>query len=275
MTPVSLKRPAPGVASASGAAFLLLSAVGLVFAIQNWIIGGPYGRLSWPHNLSVAMIQWWGWAAFAPLLLAFTLSRPLEPGPRLARRVLAYLAVCVAAIALHLLAVAVLQRALHGVNPGESFTQTLINLARKRIGVQVLTFWALVLLGHAVRRHMQRLAETPPQPAKTRLAVRDASGAVLIAAEEVAWVEAAGNYAVLHAADKRHVVRATLAELLDQLGEGFIRANRSTLVNLTAVTGWTDRSAQGDLTLILRGDVRLRLTRTYRSQALARLPRPR
>lgn len=272
---------------ASVAAFVLLSAIGVIYATQHWIVGVPNGRLSWPRNLADALIQWWTWAALAPAVLALSARAPIQPG-RVPQGLGTFLIAGGVACLLQLLAVATLLRGFDMVTPGEAFGRTVSNLLKKRIGLSLLTFWALVLLGHvgvyharwrgqaqAAERLGEALADSRRPAGPAKLAVRGRNGTVLVDTAQVGWIEAAGNYAVLHAGGSEHMMRATLDELTGQLGDRFVRINRSTLVNLEQVASLGDRSPQGDLTVTLACGERLRLTRTYRAGALERLPRPR
>lgn len=269
----------------SAAAFVLLSIIGVVYAAQHWVVGGPQGRLPWSRNLSDALIQWWTWAALAPAVLALAAKAPIQPGS-VGRGLTLYLAAGAAASTVHLLTVALLLRGFDMVTPGEAFARTVSNLFKKRVGLDLLTFWALVLLGHAAAYHARwrsqeqaarRLGEdgVQPKPAAQKLAVRGRAGTILVDPADVAWIEAAGNYVVLHTPGGEHMMRATLDEILAQLGDGFVRISRSTLVSLAQVAALGERTPQGDMTLTLRDGARLRLTRTYRHGALGRLPRPR
>lgn len=262
-------------------AFGVMTLLGVVYAGQNWLVGGPYGSMTWPDNLGLSMVQWWGWALMAPAILALAVRRPIQPSS-LTRDLLIYAGLCVAAVLLHLSVVAVTERGFGRVDPAEPLAVTVMNLAKKRAGLNLLTFWLLVLLGHVVAYHARWRRERRPEqmlqgPATAgRLAVRGRGGdIVLIDAASVLRVEAAGNYAILHLDDSRHMIRATLDDLLKQLGEAFARVNRSALVNLQEVSALGDRSTQGDLTLVMRDGASVRLTRTYRQAVIARLPQPR
>ncbi len=90
---------------------------------------------------------------------------------------------------------------------------------------------------------------------------------VLLAPEEINWVEAADNYVVLHtAAGPRHMVRDTMAAMERRLGkERFLRANRSALVRTDEIKE-VRPSAHGDYTLVLRQGTELPLSRSLRGK---------
>lgn len=266
-------------------AFGMLTGFGLLFAVQNWLTGGPHAEFAWPRNLGLSMAQWWTWALLAPAIFALTMVRPIG-GDDPARRTALYVAVGLALAAFHLCIVASVEQMLGRVTPGEAWLETLWNLTRKRAGVNLLTYGLLVLLGHAAFYHARwRAGEREARPLgddrerdenvpPIRFAVRKRSTTVIVEAAEILWVEAAGNYVVLHVAGAEHVMRGTLDEISGRLGEGFVRISRSALVRVAEIEMIGDRSPQGDLVVTLRAGARLRLTRTYRASALERLPSP-
>ena len=257
-------------------AFVALTGVALVFAAQNWISGGPYGRLIWPRNITVAFVQWWTWGVLAPPIIVLAIRYPVV-APRFAR-VLGWVLGLSAAYLLHLVLVAGIERALDRVTPGEPLGLTLTNLLHKRVGIDVLTLGALVLLGYAAflqERWRQERAARVGKRNKTQgelLGIPKGDRTVFISPQDIQWIEAAGNYAIVHAGNEEHMVRTTLSLLSARLGEDFARASRSALVNVRAVTGTKAPTRNGDLTLVLRCGEELRLTRKFRSSVLERLP---
>lgn len=111
--------------------------------------------------------------------------------------------------------------------------------------------------------HAER--QTGPAPARylTRIAVKTAGRAYFVRAEEIDWIEAADNYARLHAAGTSHLVRETLRTLEAKLDpQVFLRVHRSAIVNVDAI-----RELQpwfhGDHVIILRSGARLTCSRRY------------
>ncbi|MEI8343265.1 MAG: LytTR family DNA-binding domain-containing protein, partial [Verrucomicrobiota bacterium] len=82
--------------------------------------------------------------------------------------------------------------------------------------------------------------------------------------EEIDWVEAAGNYVVLHAGAQNHIIRETLGALENELPpDAFLRLNRSAIANLRRVKE-IQTVAQGDHVAILLTGQRLAITRSLR-----------
>jgi two-component system LytT family response regulator len=101
-----------------------------------------------------------------------------------------------------------------------------------------------------------------------RWAVREDEHFVLLRAEEVDWIEAAANYVRFHARGKVYLLRATMAQLEEELDpRRFARIHRSTIVNLDRVREIRPEW-HGDYDVLLTtGDV-LRLGRRYRDALL-------
>ncbi|HZD06465.1 MAG TPA: LytTR family DNA-binding domain-containing protein [Longimicrobiales bacterium] len=80
-----------------------------------------------------------------------------------------------------------------------------------------------------IREHFGGGVAAPP---RDTFAIRRGSRLVLVDVEDVLWIAADGDYAVLHTrADGEHLLRATMRELERRLApRGFIRVHRSTLV---------------------------------------------
>ncbi len=93
-----------------------------------------------------------------------------------------------------------------------------------------------------------------------RILVKSPDRILFLAAEEIDHIEAAGNYLVLHTAKERHVVRETMVEMEARLANsGFMRINRSTIVNLDRIRELQPLAA-GEFCVILKSGVRLNMT---------------
>lgn len=84
-----------------------------------------------------------------------------------------------------------------------------------------------------------------------------------VSPDSVDWVEAAGNYVILHVGESSHPLRDTMKGIAERLGEGFCRIHRSTIVNLAQVTG-TQPAQGGELQIQLLDGTNLRCSRTMR-----------
>jgi two-component system LytT family response regulator len=92
---------------------------------------------------------------------------------------------------------------------------------------------------------------------------------VLVAVDEVDWIEADGDYARLHAGQESHLVSDSLSSLEGRLPAQFLRIHRSAIVNLRRVQAVAPRSHM-DRRVRLTTGAELRLSRThYRRFTLA------
>ena len=119
--------------------------------------------------------------------------------------------------------------------------------------------------GRALNRAKERLAHYLPQHRVTeRLVVRSQGRVLFLSVEDIDWIEAAGYYACLHVGSDTHILRRSLSELEQDLGdERFIRIHRSIVVNLERIRG-LELQTGGEYEVVLKSKVRLRLSRRFR-----------
>jgi two-component system, LytTR family, response regulator len=125
----------------------------------------------------------------------------------------------------------------------------------------------------ALIRAKDKLAHYTPQRAAVapRLVVKSRGEVLFLNVADIDWIEAAGCYACLHVDNETHILRRTLSELERDLGEEkFIRIHRSIIVQLDRIQGLELQSA-GDYEVILKSNVRLRLSRRFRKRLQDRL----
>ena len=111
----------------------------------------------------------------------------------------------------------------------------------------------------------------PARPAASyigRFAIRSDGRVRFVAAGDVDWIEADGNYMVLHVGEAQHRLRASLAGLTEGLDpKQFVRIHRSVIVNVERI-----REVQpwfgGDYIAILRTGAKLRVSRLRAPQLL-------
>lgn len=125
----------------------------------------------------------------------------------------------------------------------------------------------------ALQRAKEKLAHYLPvkRRAAERLVIRNQGQVLFVNVADIDWIEAAGYYACLHVGGDTHILRRTLSELQQDLGEEkFTRIHRSVIVNLQRVHG-LELQAGGEYEVVLRSKRRLRLSRRYRKQLQDRL----
>ncbi len=116
---------------------------------------------------------------------------------------------------------------------------------------------------HAIRpcifhRRWSRGGKIP----KTRFVVRSGGRVSFVAAADIDWIEAAGNYAIFHVGKQNHMVRDTMSRLESQLAtENHLRVSRSAILNLRRVKELYN-SPSGDHAAILADGQRVPFTRS-------------
>ena len=94
-----------------------------------------------------------------------------------------------------------------------------------------------------------------------------------VRADEIDWIEAAGNYVKLHVGTEAHLLRETMNALEAQLDpDVFFRIHRCHIVNIERVQElqpWFN----GEYVVFLRRDARLTLSRGYREKLQERIGR--
>jgi two-component system LytT family response regulator len=118
----------------------------------------------------------------------------------------------------------------------------------------------------AVNRLLKLIAEREGEaaPRMTRIPIRTEARTIFVKIEEVDWIEAAGNYMVIHTGEANHILRETMATLEQQLpADKFLRVNRSTIVNLDRVRELQPLAA-GEYAVRLKNGAAITMTRGVR-----------
>lgn len=103
-----------------------------------------------------------------------------------------------------------------------------------------------------------------------RLVVRDREKIFFVSTEEVTHLSGRENYVEVHTARGAHLIRDTMNHLESRLDpQKFARIHRSEIVNIDSVKELHSWS-HGDYEVVLKNDVRLRLSRRYQHNLLQR-----
>jgi two-component system LytT family response regulator len=112
------------------------------------------------------------------------------------------------------------------------------------------------LLAEPARKEKERYPE--------RISFKDGSKVVVLGADEIDWIDAAGDYMCIHAAGKTHIIRETMKTLEQRLDPTrFQRVHRSAIVNVKKVKELHPHS-NGEYFLVLEGGAELKLSRSYK-----------
>jgi DNA-binding LytR/AlgR family response regulator len=109
-------------------------------------------------------------------------------------------------------------------------------------------------------------ADAPPLPAPrpARFLVRKLRREFLVAASDIEWLQAQGNYVGLHVNGHDYLLRSTFAEFLQQLDpERFVRVHRSHAVNLDHIAE-IEPLDSGDARLTMRDGSTVPCSRRHR-----------
>jgi two-component system LytT family response regulator len=120
-----------------------------------------------------------------------------------------------------------------------------------------------------VREHLALLNATPPtretsSSPSPRFSVRSGQRTSFIAPEQIDWIEANGNYAVLHVGNQNHFLRKTMSTLESELpASDFLRVSRSAIVHLNRVKEIQAAAGDRHFAVLIDGQ-RVPVTRSVR-----------
>jgi two-component system LytT family response regulator len=98
------------------------------------------------------------------------------------------------------------------------------------------------------------------KPVVSRLMAKSGDRVVFIKAEQIDWIESAGNYVIVQAGKERHIIRETMATLESELPpKDFVRLNRSLIVNVRTIAELKSQGA-GEYAAILTDGKRATVT---------------
>ena len=133
-------------------------------------------------------------------------------------------------------------------------------------GISFYRFWVMRLQGEA------RLLDEPdvgppvePVEQPERFLVRKLGKEFLLAAREIEWLQASGNYVNLHVRGRDYPLRATMAGIETRLdAQHFVRVHRSYVVNLDFLVE-IEPLETGDARLLMRDGIKIPCSRRYRA----------
>ena len=235
------------------------------------------GGLAFGRALAIETASHLVVAALLPAIYWMHARWPLG-GPR--RNLAIHLAGVVPFSLLHTLGLWALRQAWFGGVLGEAYS---LPLTADRFGFEFakdIVNYGMLSAGVVAMRHFfARPAPRPdsPRPDSSaprpeRFAVRKGGREILVAVADIDWIEAAGNYAVLHVGGDRLEIRSSLTRLEGELDpQRFVRVHKSAMVNvarIAEVTPWMS----GDWRIRLHGGAEVNLSRRYRPRFEALVP---
>lgn len=220
-------------------------------------------------------------AALIPAVVAFERRFPLSWGT-LRRHVPVHLAATAAFCVLHVLGMIGLRKLVHGAlgetyalpGWGTVFAYEYLKDLRTYFLILVAV-WSYRLLLRRVQGEARLLdppeppagqSEAPPPapPRPERFLVRKLRKEFLVAATDIEWLQAQGNYVGLRVRGHDYLLRSTLADFLQQLDPArFARVHRSYAVNLDQIAEIEPLDA-GDARLRMKDGSQVPCSRRYR-----------
>jgi two-component system LytT family response regulator len=98
-----------------------------------------------------------------------------------------------------------------------------------------------------------------------RVVLRVGRRFVILPQQDIGWIEADGNYVIVHADGRSVRTRAPISTVIGMLGPSFVQIHRSAVVNLDHLVELHSEE-HGDMLLVLRDGSRVRGSRQYRGQ---------
>jgi hypothetical protein len=221
--------------------------------------------------------------ALIPAIVAFERRFPLRL-ELLARHLPWHLAASAVFCVVHVLGVLVLRRAVYAALGGSymfsdwgeqliyEYLKDVRTYAMILLAILSYRFLMLRLQGEAsvldAPEGPPAAAPAPPSPERPerpeRFLVRKLRREFLIAATDIEWLQAQGNYIGLHVRGHDYLLRSTLADFLEQLDPArFVRVHRSYAVNLDQIAEIEPLEA-GDARLRMRDGTQVPCSRRYR-----------
>lgn len=255
-----------------------LNSVAVVMDFSREVINvAPWQPVVWEFSSNLALL------ALMPLLLAFDRRWPLADGSRWRHHLLLHFAATVPYSLLHVLMMVALRHLAYaaagttydfGDWPSELVYEYLKDVRAYfffHALLQAYRFTILRLQGEA-----SLLAApdegTPVEPIDRpeRFLVRKLGKEFLVAAVDIEWLQAEGNYVNLHVKGRLYPLRSTMAALEPRLDPArFIRVHRSYMINLEHLAE-IEPLDTGDARLTLRDGTAVPCSRRYRAELRAR-----
>lgn len=116
------------------------------------------------------------------------------------------------------------------------------------------------------RQSLREKPESEVTPAESiqKITIKDRDSIELINVNDIAWVDAAGDYMCVHAHGETHVIRCTMKSLQEELDDvSFKRVHRSTIVNLNCIKRVIPHT-KGEYFLQMDNGERIKVSRNYR-----------
>ena len=124
----------------------------------------------------------------------------------------------------------------------------------------------IATLPNAAELKLEALAGDTASPVPGKLTIKDGQRVLRIDVDQIAWIDAAGDYMCIHTRNDTHVLRGTMHDLEQRLDpRRFARVHRSTIVNVARVKEMRPHH-NGEYFLVLDSGQELKLSRSYKDK---------
>ncbi|HEY2804707.1 MAG TPA: response regulator [Gemmatimonadales bacterium] len=119
--------------------------------------------------------------------------------------------------------------------------------------------------GDQLRAMLDNADRIPRTTPNERLLVKAEGRSTVLALADIDWIDAEGDYVVIHAGKTVHRIRETMTRMESRLpASRFVRIHRSVIVQIDRIRE-LQPFFRGDQVVLLRDGTTLRLSRSYRS----------
>lgn len=149
----------------------------------------------------------------------------------------------------------------------ERFHKAIIKL-QERVNTTSANLSHVEALSRLLTQIPQQSSNQAPsnQAPLTRLMVRSGSRIIPLLAEDILWIEAAEDYALLHSTQGKFTASTGIGELEKRLdSQVFMRVHRSAIINVQYIKH-AESDANGNITLTMSNGAKVKVSRSYTAQ---------
>jgi len=115
---------------------------------------------------------------------------------------------------------------------------------------------------------IQQVADDTPEAenaATDALRVKDGNRVYMVPLDQVVWIEAAGDYSLVHTGEREYAMRQTISGLERELpADQFVRVHRSTIISSASVKE-VHALSKGEARIVLKSGAEVKASRSYRN----------
>lgn len=261
---------------------LWAAALGLSFGTRSWTLVTDAARARFPMSWGEALtLEGTSHVVIFALLPAIYWAHRRWPMRQDWRNIAVHALGSVVFCVVHVVAMVALRLALYPLvadrayEYGGALDRLIYEYGKDVVTYAILSASTIAFAQFLVRREEAKPPEpAPPPPAQPleRFAVRKRGKEILLATGDIAWIEAAGNYAVLHVGGETYEVRSSLTKLEGELDpRRFVRVHKSYMVNIARVRE-VEPWMSGDWRIKMDDGAEVSLSRRYRDRFEAAAP---